>query len=220
VNAIESSTGRQTEFLEPGPPLSPETLEDFLERFGRLAADSSVVCASGSLPRGAPPDLYGILGASARKTGARTIVDAGGESLREALMWGPDLVKPNLEEAGALLGRKLEGQGAAASAALAMMEMGAGRVAVSMGPDGVVFACPEGVIHAIPPSIKPVNTVGCGDSMVAGFAWGLSLGWDSERTVRFAVALSAASAFCEETGDFRDSDLEDLLPLVEIKRLF
>ncbi|MDR1313040.1 MAG: 1-phosphofructokinase family hexose kinase [Deltaproteobacteria bacterium] len=219
VNVVEASSGRQTEFLEPGPTLDPTAIYDFTSRFTMAVESGSIVSLSGSLPQGLPPGFYGRLASMAGGSGARVIVDSSGESLSESLTGSPVLVKPNLEEAGALLGRRLSGLADAAWAATQLMARGAGAVAVSMGADGVVYAGPDGVIRGKPPKITPRNAVGCGDAMVAGFAVGLAEGWDAPRSVRYAVALSAASALCEETGAFRESDLEDMLPRVEMARL-
>ncbi|MDR1313043.1 MAG: 1-phosphofructokinase family hexose kinase [Deltaproteobacteria bacterium] len=217
VNVVEESTGRQTEFLEPGPNIGIAVLDDFLARFSEALAEGAVVTASGSLPQGAPSGFYGDLASMAREAGARIIVDSSGAALARALSGRPDLVKPNLEEAGVLLGRRLEGAADAAAAARELIGFGAGSAAVSMGAEGVAYAWPGGLVRAVPPEIQPKNAVGSGDSMVAAFARGWSSGWDAERTVRFAVALSAANALCEETGAFRDSDLEELIPLVELE---
>ncbi|MDR1079981.1 MAG: 1-phosphofructokinase [Deltaproteobacteria bacterium] len=219
VNVVEASSGRQTEFLEPGPALDPAALWDFNSRFVRAVTAGDVVTLSGSLPQGVPPGFYGHLASLAKGHGARVIVDSSGASLSASLTGNPDLVKPNLDEAGALLGRRLRGLAEAAWAATELMARGAAAAAVSMGPEGVIYASEEGVIRAKPPRIVPRNAVGCGDSMVAAFAAGMAEGWDAERTVRFAVALSAASALCDDTGAYRESDLEFLLPQVEVARL-
>ncbi|MDR1038349.1 MAG: 1-phosphofructokinase [Deltaproteobacteria bacterium] len=219
VNVVEASSGRQTEFLEPGPSIDDTALWDFNSRFARAVGPGKVVAMSGSLPKGVPPGFYGQLASIARESGAKVIVDSSGGALSASLTGYPDLVKPNVDEAGALLGRRLRGLAEVALAATELMARGAGAAAVSMGAEGVVFASPAGVIRAKPPKIVPRNAVGCGDTMVAGFATGMAEGWDAERTVRFAVALSCASALCEETGAFVDSDLEDLLPRIEVSRI-
>ncbi|MDR2613023.1 MAG: 1-phosphofructokinase family hexose kinase [Deltaproteobacteria bacterium] len=215
VNVIEAETGRQTEFLEPGPPVDGPAVDDFLGRFERAASRSSVVTISGSLPQGIPEGFYATLATLARRAGALSIVDAGGGSLESALRCGPDLVKPNLEEASSLLGRRLESERDAADAASACLDLGARIAVVSMGARGAVVAGPDALLKVSPPRVEARNAVGCGDSMVAGFARGLEGCWGLERSARFAVALSAASAMCEETGGFRAGDLESLLPLVE-----
>ena len=92
-------------------------------------------------------------------------------------------------------------------------------VAVSLGADGSLAVGEEGIFRAIVPKIDAVNTVGCGDSMIAGFALGLSEGLSLEETLRRASAISAAAAMREETGFFVMEDMEKLLPQIEIKKL-
>lgn len=77
----------------------------------------------------------------------------------------------------------------------------------------------DGIFRARVPKIDAVNTVGCGDSMIAGFALGLSKGLPLEETLRLASAISAAAAMREETGFFVMEDMEKLLPQIEITRL-
>ncbi|MDR1039567.1 MAG: 1-phosphofructokinase [Deltaproteobacteria bacterium] len=219
VNVVEASGGRQTEFLEPGPTVGEGALEDFLARYAAAVHEGAVVAVSGSLPAGVPAGFYGQLANVASQAGAKVIVDSSGAALAASLAGGPHLIKPNMEEAAALLGRSLEGVADAEWAAKELMARGACRVAVSMGAKGVVLAGPRGAMHAKPPRITPRNTVGCGDSMVAAFALGIAYGWSSELMVRYAVALSAASALCDDTGAFNETDLENLLPKVECARL-
>ena len=77
----------------------------------------------------------------------------------------------------------------------------------------------DGVLQENPPKIEVVNTVGCGDSMTAAFAVGLSRGYSIEEKIRYAVAVSAANAMTMQTGNFRQKDMERILPEVEIKRI-
>jgi tagatose 6-phosphate kinase len=219
VNAIEAS-GRQTELLEPGPEVTADELEEFLLRFNRAAVRSSVVVLSGSLPRGVPEGIYGRMTDLAKKAGAKVILDASGEYLTLSISAGPDLVKPNMSEAAAVLGRPLSSQEDAVYAARELIAMGAGAAAVSMGSRGVVYVSRDGLaVRARPPKIAAVNAIGCGDSMVAGFAAAIGAGWEPERQAHFAVALSASSALCEETGAFRVRDLDAVLPWIELRRI-
>ena len=98
-------------------------------------------------------------------------------------------------------------------------EAGIEIVVISLGADGSLLICEDGVYQAIVPRIDAVNTVGCGDSMIAGFALGLSEGLSLEETLRRASAISAAAAMREETGFFVMEDMEKLLPQIEVTKL-
>ena len=112
---------------------------------------------------------------------------------------GPDLVKPNDEELCQLTGQDTSTVEGCIQAAQSLRALGAGAVAVSRGKDGVLVVSPQGVYQGRPPRIQVVNTVGCGDSMVAGFATGFAQGWELPQVIRYAVAISAANALTKET---------------------
>ena len=90
---------------------------------------------------------------------------------------------------------------------------------VVIGGDGSFVVCDDGIFRARVPKIDAVNTVGCGDSMIAGFALGLSEGLSVEETLKKASAISAAAALREETGFFVKEDMEKIYPQVEIEKI-
>ena len=92
-------------------------------------------------------------------------------------------------------------------------------VVLSLGAEGALLACDAGVFHGKPPEITPRNTVGCGDSMTAGFAVGMARSLPAEDTFRMALAVSAASALSLFTGDFDPAEYERLLPEISIRRI-
>ena len=92
-------------------------------------------------------------------------------------------------------------------------------VAVSLGADGSLAVNDEGIFRAEVPKIDAVNTVGCGDSMITGFAIGLKEGLSLPETLKKASAISAAAAMREETGFFCMEDMEKILPQIKIMKL-
>jgi len=92
-------------------------------------------------------------------------------------------------------------------------------VALSLGSDGALVACKDGVYWGKPPRIEPKNTVGCGDSMVAGFAVGFVRSLSVTQQLRLAVAVSAANALSMSTGGYDQHDLDSLTSNVEIQRI-
>ena len=105
------------------------------------------------------------------------------------------------------------------SSAKKLQSMGIEVVVVSLGKDGALVVTDEGVYQGKPPKIQPVNTVGCGDSMVAAFAVGFARGYDIEEMLRYAVAVSAANALTMATGNYKTEDRDRILPQVEIERI-
>lgn len=99
-----------------------------------------------------------------------------------------------------------------------LLESGLPCVAVSLGAEGCLFGCQEGVFRGVVPNVQAVNPVGCGDAMVAAFAVGLAQQMPPLETLRLALAVSAASAQCPKTGGFRQEDLANMLLLVMFEK--
>lgn len=213
INIIEPG-GRQTEFLEPGLTVEPAELERFVERFEKIVDKCDVITISGSAPRGVDETLYPRLVAICKAKGKPVLLDTSGKLLIEGVKSLPTLVKPNADEIRQLLGKAdmdLKDFPAIAEAAVELHKTGIDYVAVSLGSDGCIVACDEGVLRAYPPKITPVNVTGCGDSMIAGFAAGFARGWDIEKTLAFATAVSAANALELGTGCVVPEKVEKLL---------
>ena len=209
-----------TEYLEPGALVSEEEIQQFLKEFDQIVDESDIVTISGSIPAGIQKDIYATLVKMIKNKGKKVILDTSGDYLKEGIKAGPTMVKPNDEELEVLLGIKIENRYQTIDAAKEMREKyGIEYVVVSLGGDGALVVCEEGIFHGKPPKLKAVNTVGCGDSMIAGFALGLSEGLSLEETLRRASAISAAAAMREETGFFVMEDMEKLLPQIAIQRL-
>jgi tagatose 6-phosphate kinase len=219
VNCWDLSRGESTEYLEPGAPVRREDVAQFLADFERELPSADVVTLSGSLPAGVPADFYETLIGLCRRNGKPVLLDASGNTLKSAVKAGPTFVKPNADEIGQLLGftpaTPVEGQ----QAVRAIREAGVSVAALSLGAQGVLVACDEGLFQGTPPHIAPRNTVGCGDSMVAGFAVGMARRLSMAEQVRLAVAVATAAALTMATGAYDPHDLETIYPQVVITRL-
>ena len=213
INIIEPS-GRQTEFLEPGLSVDSEALERFVERFEGFVDRCDVITISGSVPRGVDENLYPRLIGICKKKNKPVLLDTSSKLLIEGVKALPTLIKPNADEIRQLLGKSdmdLKDFDAIAEAAVEMHKTGIPYVAVSLGSDGCIVACDEGVIRAYPPKITPVNATGCGDSMIAGFATGFARGWDIEKTLALAADTAVANALELGTGCVDPEKVEKLL---------
>jgi 1-phosphofructokinase len=187
VSVVERG-GVGTKINALGPRLSEGELELLLGTTadtGRRGAAWLAVC--GSLPPGAPADLY------ARAVGLGR-EDSSGPSLAGALEAGPDLVKPNLEELAELVGRRLSTFGDVLAAAKEVRARGAGTVLVSLGADGAVLVDEGGALHADTPAFTPSSTVGAGDALLAGFLFAAGEQDGRKAALVEAVAWGAAAA--------------------------
>lgn len=181
--------GTTTKLNEPGPALSPAEVDALLDATGDAIAGATWVVGCGSLPPGAPVDLYARLVERARAVGVRVAIDSSGAPLAAAIAAVPDLVKPNHEELAELVGHPLPTLGDVRAAADELVASGIGTVAVSLGADGALLVTADEVAHARATIVAAVSTVGAGDCMVAGMVNGLS------RSLRPADALAEGVAW-------------------------
>lgn len=219
VNIRDLSTGKITELLEEGASVGESAKADFSRRFGGLLSRCAILAICGSVPPGIDSDYVCGLIRSAKAAGKTVLFDASGDLLATGITACPDLIKPNRTELGELIGRELSGLDEIVAAARNLQQTGIPNVIVSLGKDGAVFVLPEGVFRGITPDIPVVNTVGCGDSMVAGFAAGLRQGLSVQEKIRLAMAVSTANALHKETGFFLQEDLEKLLGMVQAEQI-
>jgi 1-phosphofructokinase family hexose kinase len=216
--AVRDAQGRVTELLEPGPDVDAETRGEILARFRALAGDAQLSLLCGSLPPGMAPSDYAGLVDGLRAAGLRCAVDTSGEPLRRAAAARPFLLKPNRDEASALLDTPVDGVPAAARAARALESRGVNLPVVSLGAEGAV-ACWQGrALHAAV-AVDVVNPVGSGDCLLGGMAVGLARGASVEEALRLGVACGGANAKTPETGVVRREDVEALLPRVTLSSL-
>ena len=212
INIWDEQGHVQTEILEPGFTLTRE-------HFKSLVQKADVITMSGSVPRGLDENVYQSLVKICKDAGKRSILDTSGRFLMRGIEAGPTMIKPNLDEIRMLTGKSCKKLEEVIEAAKEIHAGGVEIVAVSLGEKGSFVVCNEGVFRAKVPKIGAVNTVGCGDSMVAGFALGLAQGLPIEETLRLASAISVASALREETGFFAKEDMEQIYPQTQICKL-
>lgn len=211
--------GRITEVLEPGPSIGALTRNDLLDAYRDCITDSELVVLSGSLPPGCGDDLYARLVRIAERSGQRALVDASGAVLREAIAAQPFSVKPNRNEAAALLGIPLDDLVDAGHALRELALAGVHAPLLSLGDKGALVIDEAGaVLHAVVAASCVVNTVGSGDCLLGGFAVALTRGESIESALRLGVACGAANAATTETGYMQRAAVEALLPQVRMAR--
>jgi tagatose 6-phosphate kinase len=219
INIKEVSSDSQTEFLEPGPVITKKEIDEFLETFKDSIRQSDIVTISGSIPGGLPRDFYGHLISLSNEKGKRVILDTSDVFLKKAMRYKPFMIKPNLKEMEMLTGQDLSCRELLLKNMRSIQKKGVNVPAVSLGKEGVFVQSGRNVWHGISPDIPLVNSVGCGDSMVAGFAVGFSRNYTIEDTISLGVAVSTANALVPQTGSFRDKDLKVLLKKVRVKKI-
>ncbi len=219
INIYDSTNKTQTEFLEPGVLITKEDEKLLLEKFEDLVQKHHIVTMSGSAPSGTSDDIYSELIAIAKKHKKKVILDTSGQRLIDGIKANPSLIKPNIDEIQMLAGRQIKNQEDLIEIGKKIQGNGIEIVVISLGKDGSIIVSDEGIYKASPPKIEAVNTVGCGDTMIAGFAIGLKDNLTLLDTIKLATAISAASALKAETGYFVKEDMEDILDKVKVIKL-
>lgn len=212
---IIGDDGYVTEILEPGPKILSFEREDFMDRFRELVKISEYVVLSGSLTEGLSEDFYAKLIKICNESGSKVFLDASGEPLKRGIEAVPYCIKPNRRELEYAVGKKLTTEAEIIQAAYEYVKNGISKVVVSMGDKGLLQITKTKVIKAVPPHIKKVNTVGCGDCVVAAMILGMIQGLEDEDIMKFAAGVSAANATTLESGmipqDKMDQIIEDVV---------
>ena len=184
----ESETGINGQ----GPVITEEAQRALFEKLDRLTHGDTLVLA-GSIPNTLPDDIYERIMERLDGRGIRIVVDATKNLLRRVLKYRPFLIKPNNHELGEMFGTELKTDDEIVFHAKKLQEEGATNVLISMAGDGAILLTAEGVFYrSAAPKGALVNSVGAGDSMVAGF---MESGGSYERAFYMGVAAGSASAF-------------------------
>ena len=169
---VKIKAGQETELNGAGPDIPEDAMRALEEKLDRLQQDDILVLA-GSIPASLAQTTYERILARLEGRGVRAVVDATRDLLVNVLRYRPFLIKPNNHELSEITGVKLTTDREIAAAAKMMQDKGARNVLVSMAGDGALLLDEQGAVHRIGcPKGKVVNSVGAGDSMVAGFVAG------------------------------------------------
>lgn len=195
INLKIEEDGVVTELNGTGVFVPTQQMEKLMEKL-RVYGESDIIVLAGSIPRGASPTLYADIMEELGGCGVRFAVDAEGEPLRAVLPHHPFVVKPNLPELCGLFGAEITNRQEAIPYGRKMQEMGAENVLLSLGGEGALLFTAEGkVLRLDAPHSDAVNTVGAGDSMLAGFLAGAAKGMAMADCLRLGVAAGSATAF-------------------------
>jgi 1-phosphofructokinase family hexose kinase len=221
---LVSADGEVTEILEPGGVVTESEVERLLTSCRDLFADSergTQVALSGSLPPGAPPDLYAELIRLAHVYGCRTLLDTSGEALRQGLHAAPDFVKPNRREASDFVGRMIDSADTAAEATQKFLAAGAKSVAISLGASGMIWerSAADDLLISEPSPLANCSPVGCGDAALAGFAVAHERGLTDEETLRLATACGSANCLADAPGRVDLRDVSRLAQEIRVRRI-
>ncbi len=195
---------QESEINGQGPKIPREAIEQLFEKLKRLKTGDFLVLA-GSIPNTLPGDMYERILAGLQGRGIRVAVDATKELLLNVLPYHPFFIKPNNHELGEMFGKKLTTDEEIICYAKKLQEMGAQNVLISMAGEGGLLLTEDGrTYRSLPPKGKVINSVGAGDSMVAGFLTGYRNTGDYQKAFKLGLATGSASAFKEWLAEKQD----------------
>ena len=184
-----------TEINGCGPKIEEENIEKLMAQLDILEKGDVLILA-GSIPGSVPEDIYGRIMHNLLGRNVLVVVDASKDLLANVLQYHPFLVKPNHHELGEIFGVEVQTREETIPYAKRLQSMGAQNVLVSMGGKGAVLVAADGSVRKAPaPKGKLVNSVGAGDSMVAGFMAGWMESKDFDHAFAMGIAAGSASAF-------------------------
>lgn len=219
LNIMDESNGGSTEILESGPTISQDNVEAMKRKVQELAQRSRIVIFSGSLPNGAEAGLYAELIQLSKLAGADVFLDTSGAVLVEGIKSVPYLIKPNKDEVAALLGKPVEEEAELYPLIHQYMNQGITCVVVTLGPIGSLVGM-NGVLYRVTaPRVVALNSVGSGDSFIAGMAIAVYRGYTDEQCLRFATATGTANALTNTAGSLDPDEVDRLEKLVEVTRI-
>ena len=213
---IKLKTGEETELNGQGPALTAENIAELNNKLEALQ-EGDILVLAGSIPPSLPNTFYSELTQKFSARGVKVVVDAGGKILAEVLQDKPFLVKPNHHELSELFGTKITTVEEVIPYGKKVVEMGAQNVIVSMAGDGALLFTNGELYTATIPKGKVLNSVGAGDSLVAGFIGTYSKEQDFVKAFQTAVATGSATAFSQDLAT--KEKIDSLMDQVVITKL-
>jgi 1-phosphofructokinase len=210
---IKLRGNEETEINGIGPVIESEALT-ILNRQLDVLNEEDILVLAGSIPPSMPGDFYEQIIKQAESKGIRIVVDTTKEKLLNILKYKPFLIKPNHHELGELFGISIESREDAIPYGKKLLEMGAQNVIVSMGGKGTLYFFGEEAYFAPVPHGELVNSVGAGDSVVAGFVAAFHETGDLLNSFKFGAAAGSATAY--STGFCTKETINELLDEIEI----
>lgn len=205
---VKIKSKEETELNAQGPRISESAINEIFDKLSKLEDGDTLVLA-GSIPNTLPADIYEKILASLQDKEIKSVVDATGDLLLNVLKYKPFLIKPNNHELGEMFKTEIKNNDDVIKYAKKLRELGARNVLISMAGDGAILIDENDEVHHLGVCKGTVkNSVGAGDSMVAGFIAGSSTG-DYEYALKLGTATGGATAFSD--GLAKRADIDALL---------
>lgn len=195
-----------------GPKISQEEIEELIKKIEKIEQEDFIVI-SGRVTRNMDVDIYQKICSKSKEKGAKIIVDTTGKYLLKTLEYEPFLIKPNKKELEEIFEKEINTTQEVITYAKKLQDLGAQNVLISMDREGAILITKDKkILESKTPKGRLVNSVGSGDSMVAGFLTGLITYDDYEKALKMGIAAGSASAFSPNLAT-KEEILEQLLKI-------
>ncbi|WP_099974709.1 1-phosphofructokinase [Lactobacillus terrae] len=195
INAVKQDI--ETEVNGTGPSISLEEKDSFMNQL-RVVGDGDVIIMAGSLPKQLPDTFYLDIAKTIQKQGAEFIIDTTGQALLDTLSSHPLVVKPNHHELAELFDVEFKNESEIVEYARKLLDLGAKHVMISMAGDGALLVSKDHAYKANAPKGTVINSVGAGDSMIAGFVGAFMETGDPIESFHIGAACGSATAFSQD----------------------
>jgi tagatose 6-phosphate kinase len=219
ITVVDEEAGTATELIEEAAGVEQRAYAKLLREMDANLWRAKAVILSGSLPPGAPADLYARCVERCNQEHVPVVLDARGQALAHALACKPLIVKPNREELAATLGMPVDSEDALRTAMQKLVELGAQWIAVTLGKEGAMVSNGQDFWRILAPAVKAVSAIGSGDSFAAGLAAGIAQQEEIPQACALASACGAANALTAFAGHINVSDVKTLLSQIRVERL-
>lgn len=213
---IKLKSTEETEINGRGPVITNEEAGQLLNQLNHVTANDTVIL-SGSKPPSLPENFYDLIIEKVIENGAQFVIDTTGKALQTALPQEPLLVKPNAFELSQLFETTITNQEETIHYGKKLLQAGAKHVIVSLGGDGALLLTEEGIYQGTAPKGVLKNSVGAGDSMIAGFVSDYQKNQDAISAFKMGIACGSATAFSSDLA--KKDDILSLLPTIEVTRI-
>jgi 1-phosphofructokinase len=213
---VKLKSKEETEINGSGPIIKEEDLNKLFKIIESLTFEDYLVLA-GNVQKSVQSDIYAVLQQKCESKGVKVVVDTTGDALVATLKNKPFLIKPNNHELGEIFNKELTDRDEIIKYAKKLIGMGAQNVIISMAEKGALLICESGVYHATPAKGTVKNSVGAGDSVIAGFLAKYSVTNDLIEAFRWGATSGSSTAFSKDLC--KKEDVEHYLPQVTVTKI-
>ncbi len=221
ITLFDSAADKETHIRTTGFTVTDVDCQKLIEKIDACTEPGDIVILSGSLPPGAPGNLYQTIIELCHCKAVIPFLDASGTGLMSGIKAKPYLIKPNQQELEDIIGRTLPNEQSIVNAARAIIDQGVQWVYVSRGGKGAIAVSECVALSAYVDNLpgNVVSKIGCGDAMVAGLAVATLKGLDLNETLKLGIACGTANLFSREPGRFDKDKLPEIADHIVIRRL-